>query len=135
MSQATDLMGLGLPPLLAGHIASGGVGPLTITAAGTAFSSATRIGPEQYLVTCTTAGGSGAAAVSLPAVGGDTGCLLADDFIINNATATQSLTVFASSGVSISVGGTNTSSTTVSVHTTMTLFPVSTTQWVGVKGS
>lgn len=135
MSQATDLMGLGLPPLLSAHIANAGNGSLTVSAAGTAFSTATRLGVTQFLVTCTNAGGSGGAAVALPAVGGDTGCLLADDFVINNATATQSLTVFASSGVSISVGATNTSSCTVPVHTTMTLFPISTTQWVGVKGS
>lgn len=135
MALASDLMGLGTPPLLAAHTANAGTGPLTVSAAGTAFASATRLGVTQFLVTCTNAGGSGGAAVSLPAVGGDTGCLLADDFVINNATATQSLTVFASSGVSISVGATNTSSTTVPVHTTMTLFPISTTQWIGVKGS
>lgn len=135
MALASDLMGLGLPPLLAAHTANAGTGPLTITAAGGTFAGATRLGVTQFLATCTNAGGANSLAVSLPAVGGDTGCLLGDDFVINNATATQSLTVFASSGVSISVGATNTSSTTIPVHTTMTLFPISSTQWVGVKGS
>jgi hypothetical protein len=135
MNLASDLMGLGVSPLIASRTSNGGSGPITITAAGTAFASATRLGCTQYFVTCTTAGGSGGAAISLPVVGTDNGALLADDFVVNNATATQSLTIFASSGVAISVGGTNTSSTTVSVHTSMTLYPVSTTQWIGVKGS
>ncbi len=135
MALASDLMGLGTAPLLAAHTAQAGTGPLTITAAGTAFASATRLGVTQFLASCTNAGGSGSTAISLPAVGGDNGCLLGDSFVVNNLTATQSLTLFASSGVAISVGATNTSSTTIAVHTTMTLYPITTTQWVGVKGS
>jgi hypothetical protein len=135
MNLASDLMGLGSSPLLALRTSNGGNGPVTISAAGTTFATATRIQSSQYFVSCTNAGGSGGAAVALPVVGGDNGALIADDFVINNATATQSLTVFASTGVAISVGGTNTSSTTIPVHTTMTLYPLTTTQWLGVKGS
>jgi hypothetical protein len=43
--------------------------------------------------------------------------------------------VFCSSGVTISVGGVNTSSTSLSSHTTLAAYPISTTQWIGVKGS
>lgn len=132
MSLASDLMGFGLPDKLAIQIASAGNGPLTITAAGSAFSSATRIQAHQYLVSCTNT--TGANGLSLPVVGGDQGCLLGDDFIINNA-GTTSLQVFASSGVVISSGGTNTSQTTIAQHTTMTLYPITSSQWVAVKGS
>lgn len=133
MSLASDLMGFGLPPLLSEHIASGGNGPLSITAAGSAFSSATRIQANQYVVSCTNANGTNG--LSLPVVGGDGGCLLADDFVVNNANGSNALNLFSSSGVAISVGGTNTSSTTIASHTTMTLYAITTTQWVGVKGS
>jgi hypothetical protein len=133
MSMSTDLMGLGMPPLLSVRLATGGIGPLTITAAGTTFATAAKVLGGQYVVSCSNA--SGTNGVSLPTVGTDGGALLADDYIINNATGTQSLLVFSSSGVVLSVGATNTSSTTVAPHTTMTLFPISTTQWIGVKGS
>lgn len=132
MALASDLMGLGVPALQALRTATGGNGPLTITAAGSAFASATRIGSAQFLVSCTNADGT--KALSLPAVGTDNGCLLADDFIINNA-GTTSLQIFASSGVQISVGTTNSSATVIQAHTTMTLYPVSSTQWIGVKGA
>ena len=135
MSLASDLMGLGVSPLQAAHTATGGIGPINITAAGTNFATATRIQATQYFVTCVNAGGSGGAAIALPGVGGDTGAFIADDFIVNNATGSQSLTVFASTSVVISVGGSNTSSATISPHTTATFYVVSATQWVGVKGS
>jgi hypothetical protein len=135
MSLASDLMGLGSSPLLAAHTASGGNGPINISAAGTNFSTATRIQATQYFVTCSTAGGSGASALALPTIGGDTGALIADDFIVNNATASNSLWVWGSTGVLISIGGSNTSYAILPVHTTATFYVVSATQWVGVKGS
>jgi hypothetical protein len=131
MALASDLMGLGVSPLIAAKTASAGIGPVTIVAAGGTFGSATRIQCTQYLVSNSTGGGL---AVALPAVGGDNGAFLGDDFVINNAT-TASLNVFCSSGVTISVSGSNTSSTVMTSHTTMTCYPITTTQWVGVKGS
>ena len=131
MSLHSDLMGLGISPLISARTATAGTGPLTIVAAGGSFTSATRIQCTQYLVSNSTGGGL---SIALPAVGGDNGALIGDDFIINNAT-TASLNVFCSSGVTISVSGLNTSSTTMSSHTTMTCYPITTTQWVGVKGS
>jgi hypothetical protein len=132
MSLASDLMGLGVSPLLAARTAQGGIGPLTITAAGSSFATATRIQCQQYLASCSNADGT--VALSLPVVGTDNGALLADDFVINNA-GTTSLRVFLSSGVTISIGGVNTSFCTIALHTSMTCYPITTTQWIGVKGS
>ncbi len=132
MALASDLLGLGLNPFLAGHLASGGNGPLTIAAAGSTFATATKLQAEQFVCSCINADGT--KGVALPTVGGDSGALLADDYVINNAGST-SLQIFSSSGVVISTGGSNTSSTQVQLHTTMTLYPISTTQWIAVKGS
>ncbi len=136
MALAQDLMGLGVSPLQAAHSASGGTGPLfagTLASATSGFQTSARLGAYQFVVTVTnnvvSTGGIG-----LPAVGSDNGCLLADDFVINNS-GTHTILIFASSGVTISTGGSNTSFTTLAVHATMTLFPVSQTQWIGVKGS
>jgi hypothetical protein len=130
---ASDLQGLGVNPLQAQRTANAGIGPLTITAAGTAFASATRVGGSQYLVSCSNATASNG--ISLPPVGGDNGALIGDVFTINNATGTSTLNIFCSTGVTISVANSNTSSTTIAVHTTMTCYPVTTTQWAGIKGS
>jgi hypothetical protein len=132
MSLSSDLMGLGVSPLLAARTATAGTGPITIVPTqAAAFGSATRIQVTQFLVGNTTVTGG---AISLPPVGGDNGALIGDDFTINNAT-TGSLTVFCSSGVTISVSGANTASTVMTSHTTMTCYPISTTQWIGVKGT
>ena len=135
MALASDLMGLGVAALQAQRTANAGLGPLTITAAGSAFASATRLGCSQYLTSCGNA--SGTNGIALPLVGTDNGCLLGDDFIINNLNSTNSLLIFTSTGVALSVGGSNNSGTgtSVQVHTTLTCFPISTTQWIGVRGS
>ena len=132
MTMASDLMGLGVSPLQAMKTATGGVGPLTILAAGTNFATGTKIGCSQYLVSCTNADGT--RALSLPTIGGDNGAFFADDFIINNAT-TGALNVYASTGVLISAQGTNSSKQILSSHVTITLYPISTTQWIGVAGT
>ena len=135
MSLATDLMGFGVSPAQAAQQSTGGTGPLTMVTGSTSSASAAttpRIGKFQYVVSVN--GGVSTGGVLLPSVGGDTGCLLADDFIVNNA-GTTTIFLFASSGVTVSVGATNTSFTQIALHTTMTLYPISTTQWIGVKGS
>jgi hypothetical protein len=131
MALASDLMGLGVSPLLAQRTATGGNGPLTITAVGATFASATRIQASQFLVSNTTTGGL---SIALPAIGGDNGAFLADDFIINNRAA-ASLNVFASTGVAISANGTNNSQIVLSSHQTLTVYPITTTQWIGVLGN
>jgi hypothetical protein len=134
MSLSQDLMGLGISPLQAAHTASGGTGPLTGSAIGSSATTATKVGAYQYVLALTTSGASTTSGVTLPTVGGDTGCLLADDFVINNQ-GTTTITVYASSGVSISMQGINSSAQVMSLHTSFTLYPISTTQWFGVKGS
>jgi len=132
MALASDLMGLGVSPLQAQRTASGGIGPLTITAAGSSFSTAAKIGTAQFVVSCTNANGT--RALALPTVGGDTGALLADDFVVNNAT-TASLFIFLSTSVAISANGTNNSQIVLSSHQTLTAYPITTTQWIGVLGN
>ena len=131
MSLASDLMGLGIQPLLAARTATAGTGPLTIVAAGATFASATKIQCTQFLVSNTTGGGL---SVALPPIGGDAGAFLGDDFIINNA-STASLNVFCSTGVTISVAGSNQNSIALTSHQTLTAYPISTTQWIGLRGS
>jgi hypothetical protein len=129
---ASDLQGLGVNPLQAQRTANAGIGPLTISAAGTAFASATRIGGAQYLVSCSNTTGSNG--ISLPAVGGDSGALIGDQFTINNA-GTVSLNIFLSTGVTISIANLNTATFALATHTTTTCYPISATQWIGVRGS
>ena len=129
---SSDLQGLGVSPLQAQRTANAGIGPLTITAAGSSFATATRIKGAQYLVSCTNSNGT--LAVALPVVGSDNGALLGDSFTINNAN-TNSLIIYCSTGVTISVAGTNTSSTGLSSHTSLTAYPISQTQWIGVLGT
>ncbi len=137
MALAQDLMGLGISPLQAAHTASGGTGPVfsggILTSSTSVFANSNRIGAYQFVVTISN--GVSTTGVCLPSVGSDSGCLIADDFVINCSGGTTCMLLFASSGVSISTGGSNTSFTTLAPHTSITLYPVSTTQWIGVKGS
>jgi hypothetical protein len=136
MALASDLMGLGTGPLLAARTAQGGIGPLTITAAGSVTSGATRLGNGQFTVSCSNADGT--MALQLPRIGGDTGCLLADVFTINNATATTSLQIVSGSiGGSVLISGRGTNSSTIAIlsHSTMTLIPISQFQWIAVGGA
>lgn len=134
MALASDLMGLGVSPLVAARTATGGIGPLTLSIPTTSIAAGgTKIGACQYLVSITS--GSTGCGPTLPTVGTDSGAMLADDYIINNSSGTGTITLFASSGVAISVGASNTGSTTIPIHTTMTLYPISSTQWIGCKGT
>ena len=137
MALASDLMGFGVPPLQAAITASGGIGPLTITAAGSSFAASTKIGCTQFLVTSNSATGT---SVGLPVIGGDNGARLADDFIINNQ-GSSSLFIFASTSVLISGQGSLSSKQFLQSHQTATLYPVqstlatSTANWIMVAGN
>lgn len=133
MSLSQDLMGLGISPLQAAHSATAGTGPLTIVPAGSTYATSTKMGAFQYLCSVNT-GTTGTTGIGLPIVGGDTGCLLGDNFVVNNATATN-LIVYAPTAVNISAGGSNANTLTIATHTTCTFYAISTSQWVGVKGS
>lgn len=133
MALAQDLMGLGMPHSLALHIAEGGAGPLLIAAAGSTFATATKLTGNQGAVYCTTADSS--KGIALPTIGANDGPLFVDDFIIANVSATDCLKIFSSSGVQICTGGSNTSSTALAVNTAIILYPVTSTQWVGIRGN
>ncbi len=133
MSLAQDLMGLGTPPLLAAHTSSAGTGPVTATSVGTGQSTATKIAAFQFLISVNVSGTTGSG-LALPAVGSDAGCLIGDDYVINNATG-STVIVYAPSNVTISGGGVNNAAFSVTTHTTCTFFPITASQWVAVKGS
>lgn len=133
MALASDLMGLGMSPHLARREASGGSpSSLQVAAAGSDFTGATKLGGQQYLVSVN----SGTGGLILPAVGGDNGCLLGDSFTVNNATA-SGITLFAQSGASLSSNGSNAAASvglSVGPHTAVTVYPVTSTQWISVRG-
>jgi hypothetical protein len=56
MSLAQDLMGLGTSPLLAAHTSSAGTGPVQVTIAGGAYSTAPKIGAFQFLISVNVSG-------------------------------------------------------------------------------
>jgi hypothetical protein len=134
MSLAQDLMGLGISPLQAAHTASAGTGPVTAVATGTSYGTATKIGAYQFLVSVTGVSSTTVSGLALPAVGGDAGCLIGDDFIVNNAT-TSPVVVYAPANVNISGRGVNQNNISLNTHTTATLFSITTSQWICVVGT
>ena len=131
MPKKSDLMGLGMSSQLSARLATE---PVVATAAGSTRASATSIGGTQFL-TCFNSSNSGAGAV-LPSIGGD-GCLMGDDFIINNQIV-GGMTLYAPAGMAISMGGSLASGSggvALSSHTSATLYPVTSSTWIGVAGS
>jgi hypothetical protein len=100
MSTGSDLMGLGMPPMLANIVSETGTGPTTLTAAGTSFATSTKINSSQSAVVCSTGVAGANAGIGLPPVGTATGILLGDEVLIVNS-GTDSLPVYASTGVII----------------------------------
>jgi hypothetical protein len=137
MATKANLMGLGESPFLAAIQATDPTSSTSLTAVGGSAASAYQIGPQQF-ITQFTASNSGAGA-RLPAVGGSNGCLLGDDFIVNNQ-ITGGLTVYGPPGSEISGGSSGalvsgSGGVTVAVHTTATFYPMTVSQWVCVAGS
>lgn len=134
MALAQDLMGLGISPLQAAHTANAGTGPVTAAAAGSSYATATKIGAYQFLISVNVSGSVTTSGLALPAVGGDSGCLIGDDYILNNATA-NAITLYAPANVNISGRGVNVNSLTISSHTTCTVYAITTSQWASVSGN
>lgn len=130
MALSTDLMGLGLPPLLAQAL--GCDGQFTPTPAGSSFATATRLKNSQEIVT--TGAADGTKAFALPAVGSNDGALLGEPFVISN-TGTTSLQIYGSSGVTITFNGSAHSQQPVQAGVAAMFWAVSTTSWIGLKGS
>ncbi len=143
MALASDLQGLGVPPLLSSKLAGGGTGPLTILPAGTTYATSKELGVTQFLVTTASGAASVAATavIGLPTIGGDTGCLLGDAFVINNSFGTSSIQIIASTSVLISGQGSLSSKQSLQLHATAILYPVqatlatTTANWVMVAGN
>lgn len=136
MALANDLMNLGVAPLQAARTATGGTGPLSIavSSATTIPTTTGKLGGTQFVVTAT---GLASGGILLPPIGGDTGALLADDYVINN-TGTSTIQIWANPGggtVLISAHGSNSSVQLCPPHNSFTLYPVSTTQWIGIAGN
>ena len=130
MSLDVNLLGLGMPAALAARIASGGTGPVAVTAKGSSLSTGAQLGGKQFVTYVTGSAGW----VSLPPVGGDFGPEVADDFVIHNAlSAGASLTVGIPAGVTINISGTAyTGSYTLVTLKTLTMWVQSSTQWFGI---
>lgn len=109
MSLASDLMGLGVKPLEAQRTANAGVGPVLAAATGSASAAnGYKIGGDQYITYFTT--GASANSAVLPAIGGDTGPLYGDQFVIHNSSATA-LNLYTPAGVTLNVVGSVVTST------------------------
>ena len=129
MAGKTNLIGLGMPYMLAELLANGRE---FITAQGSTFGSASSIGPKNYF-SVINASNSGNY-VALPNVGGDPGCLLADEFKIVNLLS-ASIVVTTPSGTTIYYGGVSTTGTTgvsVAGGKIGTFYPVSPSVWAGM---
>lgn len=129
MAKKSDLMGLGMSPFLARRTATD---PQTVTAQGGSIASALPLGGDQYFVSVIAS--NGGAGLALPAVGGDNGALLGDDFIINNQ-LTASITVFGPANTTISISGVNNSLSTgigLSTHKSLTAYPITSSAWLGI---
>lgn len=137
MATKTDLMGFGVPPLLAQRQ---GTTPIIATCGGTSAGSATQIGGDQYLTMIT--GSNGGSGLKLPQVTGDNGCLLGDDFIIQNNLGAN-IVVYAANnaaGSTVTIYANATSAgglTGMSVATgqAIEMWPVTVSTWVGIKSS
>lgn len=132
MALASDLMGLGMPPILAAKISQGGIGPLTITAAGTTYATSTKIGSEQSLVGCSN--GNNTLSLGLPPVGGDSGASIGDEFVIANTGTTDTVVLRSSTSVLINAS-TQDSVFNLGPGKTISIFPLSSTLWAPVKGA
>ena len=138
MARKADLMGLGLPPLLARRMATE---PTLVIGGGTSVGSAVQIGQDQYLV-CVTASTGSNSAVVMPQIGGDgpnAGALLGDDFIINNQCSGSTIVYIANNAsgsvVSISSASALTAGTTgvsVGTHRTMTMYSITSSTWLAL---
>jgi hypothetical protein len=134
MSLAQDLMGLGISPLQAAHTSSAGTGPVQAAAFGSSYATAQKIGAYQFLISVNAVSSTTTSGLALPAVGGDTGCLIGDDYIVNNAT-TSPVVIYAPASVNISINASNLNTFTVKTHTTATFYAITASQWVGVQGT
>jgi len=134
MARKIDLLGMGVGPILARRQATD---PQVISSVGSSAASAFQIGGDQYFVSVT-AVTAGQGAVILPAVGGDNGALLGDDYIINNQQG-STLEVFGPAGTTISISGAAIQSLSSGIsltnHVSLTLYPITSSAWMGIRSA
>lgn len=134
MVTATDLMGLGLSPFVAGRLATT---PTPFTASGASQASAAQVGPLQQLI-YVNASNSGSG-VKLPQIGGANGCLLGDDFTLLNLLAgtVQVYTASAVTGTIYITGASTTGVTGVGIDPGFqAIFQcVTPSTWICIKAS
>lgn len=137
MATATNLMAVGFSSQQARMLGST---PNTITGEGTTATTATPLAKDSPIVQVTASAGSGRNGVLLPQVGGDAGCLLGDDFVINNNAGTSVIVYaansLAGSVVTIFASGASIVGTTgysVSVQKTACLWPITSSVWIGIQ--
>lgn len=129
MAGKTNLMAMGIPPFAANLIANGRE---LISAQGSSFGSANTIGPQNYF-SVVNASNSGNY-VALPAIGGDPGALLGDEFKVCNILS-AAVVVCAPSTTTIYYGGASIAGNTgvsVSGGKIGVFYPVSASVWVGM---
>ena len=132
MALATDLMGLGLPGQLALVLSTGGsalANGLAITAAGNSYATGATMLAEKRMYTCSN--GNNTLSLSLPAIAGN--AAIGVEYTVVN-TGTDTVVIWAPSGVTISARGTNTSRVLVGAGTAIVLFPCSTAAWGAYGG-
>jgi hypothetical protein len=136
MATKSNLMGLGLPAPLANRMGDCLEAGTSITAQGATQASAYQIGGSQYVVNVTAS--SSGCCVSLPAIGGDNGALIGDDFVITLNMSGGSCTVFApGASTVINQGGAQISASTgvsVSAYKVGTYVAVTPSVWAGMMG-
>jgi hypothetical protein len=139
MAKRSDLMGLGMSVFLAERLASE---PLVVTAYGATAGAAYPLSGKSFVIAVTGSSGVGAnagLAVRLPNAGGDSGCLLGDEFVVYNlAGADGALTIYTSTSTYIATSATNiigTTGVTIATYQGISFRMITATQWAGVKGA
>jgi hypothetical protein len=144
MAQPQDLMSLGENPYLAARVATlvnTATAAPNSTYALASVNSQSQIGGTQFLTVVFTASNSGI--VVLPVIGGPSGCLLGDDFVIHNGVNTT-IYAYVNTGGSINISGLQAAnSVAVAPFKTVALWPVyntgsgasNTGYWIGVSSA
>ena len=129
MTTSDNLIGVGVPSLHARFL---GRNPGAVTAVGSSLASAAAIQRDTQVAIVTGTGG-----VALPPIGGDTGCLLTDEYAVVNRTASD-ISVYAPGGVQIVASGASATGTTgciVSAATVTKFIACTVSLWAGLKGA
>jgi len=133
MATKSNLMGLGVAHLQAAVQATE---PTTGIGSGASIGDALAIGGNQYLLSLTSVTSGGG--VKLPPLGGSTGCLLGDDFIINNQGANTVIVYAATNGSAapnFSFSGSSINGSlgvSIASHKSATFYCITSTSWLGL---